>query len=416
MGSIIKKIQEKGVRGIIKSIHIRFYNKLIKPFYSMHGRFARFLWNIFQLFPINRNLILFESEPDFCDNSWALYQYIKTHRPHYKCVWIVKNPREFILRKDNNTSFVTRYGKGLHFKTIFYYATARWNFYTHWTFQPYKPRRGQTVVNLWHGGYPIKASKVKNRDYFDWIISMGEEGKDCLAKYIGCPMHKILSLGQPRIDLLVDNIAKGTNNPFCKTDNVKKVIMWMPTFRASVTKSLSENLCDTDTGLPLLTTKEDLTRFDDLLKHLNVVVIAKIHHLQALKDIFKTKYSHLLFLTDDILAKEGIQLYEILGKSDALLTDYSTVVWDYLVVDKPVGFILDDIELYEKSCGFNVTDVKDLLKGEHIYNKQQLIQFIQHVLEEKDEYQHDRRLQIEKRIQMFPHGGNCKNITEYFNI
>lgn len=414
--NVFQKIRAKGFRGIAESIYKRFNYLFVESWYTMHGSCAKFLWHFFQLFPINQNLILFESEPDYCDNSWALYQYIRKNRPNYKTVWIVNNTDVFKNKIDKCTSFVTRYGKGLHLRTIYYYATARYNFYTHWTFQPYIPRKGQTVINLWHGGYPIKASKVKNRDFFDFIISMGEKGKDGLAKYIGCSIQKVLVLGQPRIDLLVENIGRGIDNPFCSDKDFKKVIIWMPTFRTSINLSLSEQLCDTDTGLPLLTEQDDLYWFNRKLNDMKILIIAKIHHLQAQKSIFKTNYSNFIFLTDDILAEKGIQLYEILGKTDALLTDYSSVVWDYLAVDKPVGFIFDDIEKYEASCGFNENNVKELLKGEHIYNKEQLIQFLNNVLEGKDDYQVERKHHINNNILLFPKGGNCKNIVEYFGL
>lgn len=412
----ILKIKEKGIVGVFQSVGNRLYNSFVKPWRSMHSPIARLFWHLFQYFPINKNLILFESEPDFCDNAWALYQYIRKERPNYKFVWIVQNVDFFKDKIFERTTFTTRRGNGMHLKTIYYYATARWNFYTHATFQPYKPREGQTVVDLWHGGYVLKATKVKSRDYYDWLISMGVEGKEYLAKYLGCTLDKVLALGQPRIDLLADNLGNGSENPFVQNKNNQKVIMWMPTFRASVTQSLSENLCDTQTGLPLLTTQDDLIRFNKVLQDLNVTIIAKIHHLQAQKELFKTRYSNFFFLTDDVLWENGLQLYEILGKSDALITDYSTVYWDYLVTDNPVGFILDDIEQYEASCGFNVENIKELLSGEHIYNEQQLIQFIQNVLDEKDDYRQDRHQHLQKKVQLFPHGGNCENIVNYFGI
>jgi len=215
---------------------------------------------------------------------------------------------------------------------------------------------------------------------------------------------------------LAENLGNGFDNPFVKKKAIQKVIIWMPTFRASINQSLSEQLCDSQTGLPLLRTQDDLIQFNKILQNLNVIIIAKIHHLQAQKDLFKTQYSNFFFLTDDVLAEKGLQLYEILGKSDALITDYSTVFWDYLVTDKPVGFILDDIEKYEASCGFNVENIKELLTGEHIYNEQQLIQFIQNVLDEKDDYRQDRHQHLQKKVQLFPHGGNCENIVNYFGI
>lgn len=413
---IIKKLFEKGVTGVFNSIRTRLYNKFVAPWWHMHSSFARFLWRTFKLLPIKNKLIIFESEPDFCDNSWALYQYIKENRPKYRFVWIVKNVQEFKTKVDERTTFVTRYGGGLHIKTIYYYATARYNFYTHWTFQPYLPRKGQTVINLWHGGFPLKAKKTKNKDYYDWLISMGIEGMDALTRYVGCPHEKVLPLGEPRIDLLINNISKGIDNPFCIIKGAKKVILWMPTFRASWSNRLSEALCDTETGLPLMTTQESLVSFNEKLQDMNVIVIVKIHHLQATKNVFKQKYSNFIILTDDILSANGLQLYEIIGKSDALLTDYSTITWDYLAVNKPIGFILDDIKGYETSCGFNVKNIRSLLKGEHIYNEEQLLSFIQHIIDGEDEFKEERQKQLEQKILLLPQGGNCKNIVDYFGV
>lgn len=408
----LRKLKEKGLIGIFKSISCRFYN----TFMSMHGVVAKCFWYSFRFLPINRHLILFESEPDFCDNAWALYNYLKRNRHQYRFVWIVKEPCVFKIKEDENTSFVTRYGKGMHLKTIYYYATACYNFYTHWTFQPYIPRKGQTVVNLFHG-IALKGPKNSGFDYFDWFLTNGKFTIKSQSEFVGCSPEKVLPLGSPRNDILVHNISNGIENPFCPPNkNIKKVILWMPTYRGSINRELSECTMDTETGLPLIGTLRDIEALNEELEKLDVVIITKIHHLQAEKDIFKKHYSHFIFVTDSQLAEEGLQLYQIVGKSDALISDYSSIMVDYLIVNKPMGFILDDYNSYAESRGFSFSHLKEnILKGSHIYTKSDFIQFVIDVVNENDPFKEERVI-LKKKFHDMPDGTNTKNIVAYFRL
>lgn len=381
----------------------------------MHGSTARTIWKLFQLLPINKKLILFESEPDFCDNSWALYQYLLKERPNYHFVWIVQNPHNYKGTNNNQTSYVSRFGQGMHLKTIFYYATARFNFYTHWTFRSYIPRKGQTVINLWHGT-GVKDTKIKSKDYFDWLLTTGEAGIIPLSTCLGTSVSKTLPLGYPRNDILLNNVSSGKDNPFCpKGEHIKKIILWLPTFRTSINEAISEKECDTVTGFPLLDTQKDLVAFNEILKEKNVVVIAKIHHLQAEKPVFQHKFSNFIILTDKLLSEKGYQLYHVVGKSDALLTDYSSIMVNYLLVNKPMGFILDDLEKYEKSRGLLFNDVRKVMMGDHIFTKEHLYNFVDKVVEEIDEYKALREAQV-LRVHNAADGTACKNIVDYFGI
>lgn len=413
---ILSKIKEKGIKGILKSLYIRTYYMLSAIIPSMHSSTARTIWKLFQLLPINKNLILFESEPDFCDNSWALYQYLKKERPHCHLVWIVKNPHDFKNKKDKCTSFVTRYGNGIHLKTIYYYATAKYNFYTHCTFVPYVLRKGQTVINLCHGTV-LKGYKGGGENYFDWLMTTSEFAINSQSIFVGCDARKVLPLGSPRNDILTQNISQGIENPFCpKDDSIKKVILWMPTFRASENSTISEKSMDTETGLPLIETVKELEVLNTKLTGLKVVIIAKIHHLQASKVVFKKRYSNIVFVTDDQISEKGLQLYQMVGKSDALISDYSSIMVDYLIVNKPMGFILDDYDKYASSRGFTFDNLKeDILKGEHIYTKGQFLQFIMNVMEGKDIYKEERAV-LKKKFHDIEDGMNCKTIVDYFKI
>ena len=412
--SIISKIKEKGIIGILNSIRMRFLYTFITPWFTMHSSVARLIWRLLQCLPIKKNLVIFSSEPDFCDNSWALYQYLRANRPQCRFVWMVTNPEEFSDKADERTSFVTFFGHGMHVKAIYYFATARWNFFTHYTFNPYIPRKGQTVINLWHGT-GVKDSKIKLKEYYDWILTTGNAGIEPVSRSLGCSTIRMLPLGYPRNDILLNNLGLGTSNPFCPNGDISKVVFWMPTFRKSINKSISELDCDTNTGFPLLETDEDIANFNSELKRYKVVVIAKIHHLQAEKDWVKNIYSHFIIITDEMLKERGYQLYQIVGKSDALLTDFSSIMVDYLLTNKPMGFVLSDLYKYEKSRGLLFEDVRKVMMGEHIYTKEQLLLFIEHVAIGLDEYKNKREEQI-LRVHNASDGTACKNIVDYFGI
>ncbi len=393
---------------------MKTFYRVIDVFKNIYGRPAMLFYKICHYLPLNKRMIIFESEPDLCDNSWALYQHIKKNHLGYKFVWVVSNTDKFKKNEDGETKFVTRFGKGMHLKTLYYYATAKYSFWTHWTLHHYIPRKGQTVINLWHG-IPIKATKVKNHEYYNWLISTEQNTNHLFSKYLGCDMSKILPLGYPRNDLLLHNIGVGTDNPYCKKEGIKKVIIWMPTFRQSINKRLSENLCDTSTGLPLLDSEMELRNLDDYLSMKDVIIIIKIHHLQAEKDLFKKTFNNIIILTDEILAKDNIQLYQIVGKTDALITDYSSILFDYMLTDKPIGFILDDIDKYKKSCGFLIEDPKSVMKGEHIYDISQLYNFIDDIENNIDKYRTERN-NLREKIHIADNASACENIVRYFNI
>ncbi|MEN6292486.1 MAG: CDP-glycerol glycerophosphotransferase family protein [Methanobacterium sp.] len=83
-------------------------------------------------------------------------------------------------------------------------------------------------------------------------------------------------------------------------------------------------------------------------------------------------------------------LYNLLGESDALITDYSSVYIDYLLLDKPIGFMYDDLEEYRKARGFIFEPITDYMPGMKMSNLDQLIIFINNICVGIDNYKNDR--------------------------
>lgn len=375
---------------------------------------------LFRMLPIQRNLILFESVQDCSDNSWALYKFLQRRNPAYRFVWLCHKPET--LQKhvgEERTRFLLHDFGFESLGDCMAIARAGNIFYTHGITWLVKRRKGQNIVNLWHG-IALKAPKDGNNrhkhDAFNVLLCLSDENRRNQALFVGCDEGLILPLGYPRNDLLLNNKGCGKNNPFAPRGFQGKVIVWMPTFRASALQKISEATCDTDTGLPLLGSLESISRFNEFLTQAHVFCIIKIHPLQSQKEVFKQQFSNLLFLTNEELEQKSLQVYEMLGRSDALLTDYSSVFFDYYILDKPVGFILSDMEEYRKSRGeFVVSDPFSVMAGRHIYSEADLKEFVKDVAEGRDKEAQMRHATAQRMLQHHD-AGSCERIAQYCKL
>lgn len=119
----------------------------------------------------------------------------------------------------------------------------------------------------------------------------------------------------------------------------KKVIMWMPTFRQSKTLGMTD--VAQASILPFLEDSE-LGEFDDFLRSQNVEIIVKLHPMQDVTAVNLTNFTNLKLLSNTKFDETGWDLYKLLSCSDALITDYSSVFYDYLLLNRPIGFTEDD--------------------------------------------------------------------------
>ena len=107
---------------------------------------------------------------------------------------------------------------------------------------------------------------------------------------------------------------------------------------------------------------------NDVLKKHNILLVLKPHPAQDLSVIKTENLSNFVIFTNEDLNKNNISLYEFLGQTDALITDYSSVYYDYLLTDKPIAITTDDLEEYKKVFEFVYDNIYDVIKGEYINN------------------------------------------------
>ena len=119
--------------------------------------------------------------------------------------------------------------------------------------------------------------------------------------------------------------------------------------------------------------------------------------------------------TTYLLYENDIQINQLLGYADALISDYSSVAVDYLVLDRPVAFTLDDMETYGNERGFFWDDVKQWLPGEDIYTFEDFVSFIEDVMADRDNGK-KKRDSISRLMQKYRDDKNSERVLKALNI
>ena len=376
----------------------------------------RIIFCFFSFFPLNENRILFESEGDLSDNAYAFYDYLINNEfdRKYQLIWLTEP--SFSCK---GISTIPKWVHGVNLKRLFIFATTKYFIFDHNNvLSEYPRRKNQIIVNLFHG-CTFKGAKggaeVKNTE--DVMLVTSDFWKPIMSRFIPCDINKIVSLGYPRNDYLFHNknnrqvewMKKNGWDKFCK------IFLWMPTFRKSNSALLSEDYYSGITGLPLLERLEDLDELNTRLNQRNDLMVIKIHHLQMEYPVFNKKYSNIQILKDDNIIKDGLQLYQVVALTDVLITDYSSISNDYLLLNQPMIFTLDDYDQYRKYRGFSVEDPKKYFPGYHVFKKTELTHAIEEISNGKDIYLEERK-KLLPLMHKYQDENSSRRIVEFLNL
>lgn len=366
------------------------------------------LLKFFSKFLKSKDIIMLESSYGIGDSSGAFFNYIidKGYNKKYKIVWIVKDPDAYKNIKIKNVKFC----KMMDLRFAFNLMRAKYVIYNDIVIPKF--RDDQTVVYLSHGCPPIKNVKGLINVQGDLCICPSEDIVDLISYQFSVDKDKIFICGLPRNDYLFKDIkalSLLTNKKY------KKVILWMPTFREADPSRVIRNDSNKiyNFGIPLINSDDDCRALNDRLKENDTLLIIKPHHYQHKKVNKLKQMSNIMVISSDLLNEKQVNLYSLIKDSDALISDYSSVIFDYLLLDRPIGFILDDIDEYK--LGFSFDNPLDFMPGEKIYTYQDLITFINHVSEGVDDYKEERK-KVRDYTNKYQDGNNCKRLLELLGL
>lgn len=366
-----------------------------------------------------KDVIVFESHPEMACNTYPVYRYLleKGLNEKYTFVWLTERKARYQNFPEKNVRFLTDaphartvLEKLKYMKTI---ATARGLVYSNRLLGVYGKDR--LSLCLEHG-MPLKRSNgtycINNRCTASLCES--EFFADVFSEDFRVDKDKLIYMGFPRNDLLLRENPSLQKFGFAGYD---KVVFWLPTFRQRNVAAKNKKVGDYEmtvhgTGLPTLETQEDLQKVNDFLAKQNCLLLIKPHPSQDLSAMAAIDLSHIVLLSDELLREKGVQLYELLGRCDALITDYSSVYYDFLLCDKPIGLTIDDLAEYTAKRGFVFKDPLDILKGEHILSVEDLIAFLDHVKRGEDPTRSEREA-VKQKIHHITDGSSAQRVGDY---
>jgi len=353
------------------------------------------------LIPKNKNQIIFYSSFGFEDNARAYYEYLVINaKEKFKIVWAFEKEKYSTIPGCISVKYPS-------FRCMWHYMRSKTIFETHSFFGKNYNNKKQTLIYALHG-MPFKGSSVldkKEKMHQKNMIgvSTSQIFDDSLVELVGIPRDKIYHIGLPRNDYLfkdTDILEKLNIN------NYNKIILWMPTFR-TVKNKYNDGVI-TQFGIPLIE-ESDLQSFEDILSKYNCLLIFKLHPWAADNMCDLKKYNHIISLSNIDL--KGYSLHSLISKVDAMITDYSSIVIDYLLLDRPICFAFNDLEEYTRTRKLDFSRIDNFKCGYNTKTKEGLISFIELVNKDIDNEKIIRKVTANK-CHKYKDGNTCQRLFE----
>lgn len=323
----------------------------------------------------NKDKYIFYSFPDGSDNSFYLYKYLSRVKKKSVFVWLCENPESVYERL--STYAGTNKLIVLHKKSIrglLHFCTSNYAFTTTNFYPFFVKGSGPTVVGVWHG-MPIKViGRYKEKEghifenHFDYMVSTSRFFSEIMSNAFLIDKNKVLPYGLPRNDgLLLNNLSiKEDLFNFFKIKKDNKLVFWLPTYRKSYNSyghndSKSNSFAD-EWG------SDFFDKLNSWALSVRTTILIKLHPADSYnEDLDGNLFNSLRFVKAKEWQSSNIDLYEALSVSDGLISDVSSVIIDYIVVNKPVAILNNAINLYSRGI---IAEVKPVLDNFYCINSE----------------------------------------------
>ncbi len=356
--------------------------------------------------PKKSHSVLFYSNLGFRDNVKALYDYMisEGYNREFNITVSTDEFEKYQKSAPENVKFVSLKNG------IVPFLFSKYVFYSFGKY-PIKPAKNQKVVNLWHG-MPLKrigrleaGHENDKQNYFTNVIATSPFFADVMKRAFGATDKQVILTAQPRCD----DMFKQTERPD-SFSNYSKVIFWLPTFSSSSRLNKNDNV-HYDEVNPYHT--DFLERVNTELQKQNTLLVIKPHPMDDAV-LPRRAYSNLFYVLDGDIAEMGHTLYSLLSHCDALVTDFSSIYFDFLMLDRPIAFAGLDFEEYRKNRGFVAQDVSELMPGCHIDCEEEFINFLTSVSRGEDSFR-EQREKCNTLVNSFA-GGGCERVLKHIGL
>ncbi|WP_409302928.1 CDP-glycerol glycerophosphotransferase family protein [Peribacillus sp. SCS-155] len=370
----------------------------------------RAVFSFFRLFPLKSKAVFVSS---FGDNSWFILNEMDKQQLPIKRVVLKKKSCKIDIKGDGDTIV-------FHFETknlihmllsIYHLATSRWiiadNYFGFLSAVNFK--KGVKVVQIWHAAGAVKkfaskdpsikfrSERARNRflkvySQFDYVTAGSDIMGDIFKESFQIGDGNILKTGVPRTDFFFDQKAKQTAYRALKKSfpelEGKRTILYAPTYR-------NEELKTDKLAL-------DLDLLYRELEHEDYVLLLKLHPAVTADIDFSSKYPGFVY---DLSTFPDVN--QLLLITDVLVTDYSSIPFEYSLLQKPMIFFAYDLEEYSKERGF-WEDYKDSMPGPVVYTTADLLMELK-----KHDYDVVKIEQFRKKWNHYSDGHSSKKLVSF---
>lgn len=343
---------------------------------------------------INKKLIVFESNPDFSDNSRGLWEYVN-NSTDYETYWVIHDNNIIENLRSRNIAC----GQLNSIEANEMIAKAQYLVTSSFEFAYYK-KADQIHVSAWHG-FPLKligffdgATAEMDENYYnnlkvittqsDLVTATSRLSQLTMSGLLALDPRKVKDTGFPRNDLMFKYNGKELLKKIIDIDfENSKLIFYLPTMRKGLKNEGSQfndnifNYADYNSN-----------ELDSFLEKQNAYIFCKLHFADN-KYFAKENFNlprRVIFIDTEMLNKQLLSIYHLMNAFDILISDYSSIYVDYLLLDRPIIFSCPDISKYKKDRGFVVNNPLDLMPGAFVNSQSSLLNTIESILQGNDEF------------------------------
>jgi CDP-glycerol glycerophosphotransferase (TagB/SpsB family) len=390
--------------------------KLVKSWYI-------FLSKIIGFFVNNKasNLMLFGARDGayFMDNSRALYEWFNEHKSNQNYYWVTLNPKLEASLKAKGL----RVARIDSIEGIILLHKAKYAFFTNRLRDvaiDYRAVPSSLKLIFLSHGQSIKNTRLAVKSGVDagyrndtlmassqmeFAISTSPFMARVQAESNGLKPEMYKLTGFPRNDWMfkppVAAIEEWTR--FSGGKKYTKVVLYAPTWRRNDPKTRMFPFDDFDT-----------VKLLNYLEQENILLLLRLH-VQDLKDnkecvaIIK-RMSNISSNVRLATINEFVEANFLLPYVDALISDYSSIYHDFLLLDRPIYFIPYDLQVFEQENGFKYPYLQ-YLPGPVLSSQADLLHHLQALVSGNDQFS-VHRAKLSEMIYTFQDGNSCERIAK----
>lgn len=290
------------------------------------------LTRVFCLVRIDRKKIVFEAYmgKQFSCNPKYLCEYINSRDDTYCLLWVYSGNKLNCQYQQIRRNSLRYFYHILSAGTVVHNSGLN---------KLLKFRKEQIVINTWHGGGAYKKMRQAITNTYsrknDYFISSSRLASRYVIRESQNFQGKILESGMPRNDMLINKDEEKALivKKKLKIEN-KRIILYAPTFRNDVSK--------VDFKLDYFRLVDSLhKKFDG-----EWIILHRSHYHMKGDSSYNPEY------VIDVTQYPDMQ--ELLLIADVLITDYSSAIWDFSFLSRPIFLYAPDLEEYDKERSFFV--------------------------------------------------------------